>query len=125
MPQATRPPPVTLPHVERRRTLSLSALWAVVCVALPVVASLEPSISTFDVAYQVRAGDLMLKTHHLLRHDVLSFTAAGRPWTDQQWGSQIILALAWRAGGWAALHLLRAALVGVIYLFVYLACRKA
>jgi hypothetical protein len=125
MSQATRPVPATLPRAEGARTFPLSAVWAFVCVVLPVVASLEASISTVDVAYQVRAGDLMLKSHHLLRHDVLSFTAAGRPWTDQQWGSQIAFALAWRAGGWIALHLLRAALVGVIYLFVYLACRRA
>ena len=107
------------------RALTLPRLWAFTSVALPVVASLEASMSSVDLAYQIRAGNLMLFTHHLLRHDTFTFTAAGRAWTDQQWGAQIAFALIWRAGGWAALALLRAALVGAIYAFVYLACRRA
>src|SRR5438093_13567430 len=96
------------------RALTLPRLWAFTSVALPVVASLEASMSSVDLAYQIRAGNLMLFTHHLLRHDTFTFTAAGRAWTDQQWGAQIAFALIWRAGGWAALALLRAALVGAI-----------
>ena len=89
------------------RALTLPRLWAFTSVALPVVASLEASMSSVDLAYQIRAGNLMLFTHHLLRHDTFTFTAAGRAWTDQQWGAQIAFALIWRAGGWAALALLR------------------
>jgi hypothetical protein len=94
-------------------------------VALPVIASLEASLSSVDLAYQIRAGNIMLHTHHLIRTDPFTFTAAGRPWLDQQWAAQVVFALVWRAGGWAALALLRAALVGAIFLFVYLACRAA
>jgi hypothetical protein len=107
------------------RGISLPTLWAFTAVALPVVAALKASIATNDSAYQVRAGDIMLHTHHVLRADPFSFTAAGRPWLDQQWGAQVIFALFYRAGGWIALSLLRAALVGAIFLFVYLACRAA
>src|SRR5206468_8005541 len=87
--------------------LSLPSLWAFASVVLPIVAALRATIATNDLAYQIRAGNLMLFTHHLLRHDVFTFTAAGRAWTDQQWGAQIAFALIWRAGGWAALALFR------------------
>jgi hypothetical protein len=94
-------------------------------VFLPVVAALESSISTIDLAYQLRLGNLMLDSHQLVRADSFTFTAFGRPWVDQQWGAQVLLALVGRAGGWAGLALLRAGLVGLIFLFVYLACRAA
>src|SRR5205823_15102110 len=73
----------------------------------------------------LRAGDLMLRTHHLVRMDTFTFTAFRRPWLDQQWGAQVILAAVYRIGGWAGLALFRAGLVGLIFLFVFLACRAA
>jgi hypothetical protein len=104
---------------------TLPRLWAFVAVFLPVVTALAASLSTIDLAYQVRLGDLMLDTGKLIRLDNFTFTAAGAPWLDQQWGGQVLFALVYRAGGWAALALLRAALTGVIFLFVYLSCRAA
>jgi hypothetical protein len=106
-----------------RRHLSLAELWAFVAVALPVLALLLPRLSMIDLAYQVRAGDLMLQTHRVMHTDVFSFTAGGRPWLNQQWGAQIILALLYRAGGWPLLILVRALLGGAVAGFVFLACR--
>ncbi len=109
----------------RSHLLTMSQLWAFAAVALPVVAALRATIVTNDLAYQIRAGNLMLHSHHLLRIDTFTFTAAGRPWVDQQWGSQILFALVYRAGGWAGLAMSRAALVGAMALFTFLACRAA
>ena len=39
---------------------------------------------------------------------------AARPWTDQQWLAQVLLALGYRVGGWEALAVLRAALVAAM-----------
>jgi hypothetical protein len=105
--------------------LTLPQLWAFVAVALPIVAALEASLSSIDLAYGIRLGDLMLRTHLLVRTDTLSFTATGAPWLDQQWGSQLILALIHRFGGWAGLALARAMFVGTIFFFVQKACRAA
>lgn len=111
---------------ERAATrISISQLWVFVAVVLPVVTVLEARISTVDLAYHVRAGEIMLRSHELIRTDTFTFTAAGRPWLDQQWGAQVVLSLLHRAGGWATLALGRAALVGILALFVYLACRAA
>jgi hypothetical protein len=103
--------------------LSLSDVWLVTAVLLPVVAALEASLSSVDLAYHIRAGNDMLNTHSLIRTDTYTFTASGRSWVDPQWLSQLLFALVHRAGGWAGLHVLRAALVGAIFLFVVLACR--
>src|SRR5688572_9326840 len=104
---------------------TLPRLWAFVAVFLPVVTALAASLSTIDLAYQLRLGAVMLDTGELVRSDTFTFTALGAPWVDQQWGAQIILDLVYRAGGWAALALLRAGLTGAIFLFVFLSCRAA
>jgi hypothetical protein len=106
-----------------RRHLSLSGLWAVVAVAIPFLALLAPKLSTIDLAYQIRAGDIMLRTHHLLATDVFSFTSAGQPWLNQQWGAQVVFALLYRLGGWPLLVVVRALLAAGIGGLVYLACR--
>ncbi|MEX0832527.1 MAG: hypothetical protein WD276_01430 [Actinomycetota bacterium] len=82
-------------------------------------------MSTVDLAYNIRAGEIMLRTYDLVRTDVFSFTAAGLPWFDQQWAAQVLLAFVHGAGGWSLVAILRAGLVGAIYLFVYLSCRQA
>jgi hypothetical protein len=95
----------------------------VVAVGAPVVAMLLPLLSTIDLAYQIRAGDLMLETGSLLREDPFSYTARGRPWVDQQWGAQVLFAAIHRVGGWPLLIVTRAVLAGVVFWLVFLACR--
>src|SRR2546427_3542003 len=84
--------------------VSLAQLWAFAAVALPMIPAMA-LLGTIDLAYHVRAGELMLHTHSLIRTDGFSFTAAGRPWLDQQWLAQILLSVIFRVLGWRALGL--------------------
>ena len=45
-----------------------------------------------DVFYQVAAGQWMLAHHAVIRHDVFSYTVAGRPWLADEWGFEVLLA---------------------------------
>jgi hypothetical protein len=105
------------------RGLTLPQLWAFVAVCLPFVSAFGFPMRAGDSAYQVVLGNMMLRTHDLVRSDPFTFTMFGHPWLNQQWGDGIVYALAFRVGGWEALSVLRAGLVGVTFLFVYLACR--
>lgn len=49
-----------------------------------------------DVFYEVAAGRWMLAHHAVIRHDVFSYTVHGRPWLDEEWGFQVLLA--WLVG---------------------------
>ena len=100
-------------------------LWAVLAVLLPVLGSLLASLSTIDLAYHVRAGESILDTGALPSPDTFSFTAAGLPWLDQQWGAQVAFAAVFRVGGWALLAVVRALFVGLIAWLVFRACRSA
>ncbi len=95
--------------------MSLNRLWTFLAIALPVLAALLASLSSVDLASNLRAGDEILRTGAIPRTDTWTFTAAGQPWFDQQWGAQVILQAVFRVGGWTGLALLRAALVGITF----------
>lgn len=103
--------------------LSLPQLWAFSAVMLPMLGSLVARLDAIDLAYQVRAGEIMLQTHRLLDHDVWTFTVRGAPWLNQQWLAELIFGFAYDLGGWIALDLLHSILIGLVSLFVFKACR--
>jgi hypothetical protein len=106
-----------------RSPVSLDVVWTVIAVALPVAATWLSRTQAVDLAYQVRAGGVMLDTHHLLTTDQFTFTVAGHGWLNQQWAAEVFFAMVWRAGGWDGVALTWGLIVGAISLFVFLACR--
>jgi hypothetical protein len=100
--------------------MGLNRLWVFLAVALPVAASLLASMSTVDLAYHLRAGAEILSMRAVPTVDTWTFTAAGQPWVDQQWGAQALFAVTERLGGWTGLAILRAALTGIIFACVTL-----
>lgn len=95
--------------------MSLRALWWFLAIALPVLASLIAKLSTVDLAYQLRAGAEILASGRVPIVDTWTFTMAGQPWFDQQWGAQILLRLVETVGGWIGLAVVRALVVGVVF----------
>ncbi len=103
--------------------MTLPRLWATLAILLPVLGALLANLSSVDLAYHLRAGTEILAGAGIPARDTFTFTAAGEPWVDQQWGAQVILATAYRLGGWTGLVILRAALVGLLFGLVFVACR--
>ncbi len=91
--------------------LTFERLWIVLALALPTLLSLLVALPAVDLAYQVRAGELILSSGAIPTVDTWTFTAAGTVWADQQWLAQVLLALGYRVGGWEFLAVLRAGLV--------------
>jgi hypothetical protein len=91
--------------------VSFARLWLFLGVGLPVLAPM----STVDLTYHLRAGAEIIATRSIPVVDSWTFTAAGQPWVDQQWGAQVVLAGARAAGSWTGLVLLRALLTGAIF----------
>jgi len=118
---------VTATEVEattaRTRRRPIDVAWASLVVLIPVVVALLSRMGTTDLTYHIRAGEGILATHALPRVDTYTFSVAGAPWLDQQWGAQVVLALGHRYGGFSTLAFLQAALIGLSFWFIYLACR--
>jgi hypothetical protein len=118
---------VTTTQKERPRGrsfgLTFGQILVFAAIVLPAVVTLRASMATIDLAYQIRAGEIMLNGHHVLRTDPFTFTTFGRPWLDQQWGAQVLLAQIFRWGSWELLDLTRAAVVAAAFWLLYVACR--
>ena len=93
-------------------------------IALPVLATLIGGLATVDLTYLIRAGNEIFTTGVIPNADTWTFTAAGLPWVDQQWGAEVVLAAVFNVAGWTGLVLLRAVLVGIIFGCVYAICRR-
>jgi hypothetical protein len=68
-------------------------IWALV---VPIGFSGRLINSDGDLARHLRLGELMLSHHELLRTDVFSHTAAGKPFLACEWGSEVAYAAAER-----------------------------
>jgi hypothetical protein len=104
--------------------VSLRALWSYLAIGLPVLAAFLAPMSTVDLTYQLRAGAEMLATGAIPAQDTWTFTVAGTPWFDQQWGAQIILRLVEQLGGWTGLVLVRAGVTATIVGSVFYVARR-
>jgi hypothetical protein len=78
-----------------------SALW------LPVV------LGNSGTLWRITTGDWILAHWAVPALDTSSFTAFGRPWVAQEWLSEVVLALAYRAAGWNGLMVLVTGLIFV------------
>ena len=78
-------------------------------IALAFRALLMPAQN--DTFWNLRDGMNILRTGHVPRADAYSFTAAGAPYTDHEWLSQVLLALGHRLAGMPGVELVAAASV--------------
>lgn len=100
--------PLSVPARHRR--------WLVAGLALlPIVLFRAGSLGASDTFWELRTGLLILDRGALPTYDTLSWTAAGWPWRINSWGFDVLAALAYRAGGLAAVGLLSAALLMTVY----------
>ncbi|MEW5684392.1 MAG: hypothetical protein AB1942_05705 [Pseudomonadota bacterium] len=98
------------PSVSRRSATSALRLdpWAMAA-ALVVFATmaLRPGIlDDGDTYWHLAVGAWMLEHRQVLDHDIFSFTAAGVRWISHEWLSEVLMAGAWRLGGWSGLVVL-------------------
>ena len=105
--------------------MSLGQLWTFLGIALPALAALLVPMPAIDLAYQLRVGADILAGRGIPTQDAWTFTVAGTPWLDQQWGAQAILAAVYGAAGWTGLAILRAALVALTFGLLLAAVRAA
>lgn len=65
-----------------------------------------------DTYLHIAAGRWMLTHGQILTYDPFSFTRHGAPWSAQEWGSDLLIAATFRAGGWSGLVVLTAICFG-------------
>jgi hypothetical protein len=94
-------------------SLSLPLLVGLaVFVALANVNGL-PLLADPDSHWHIAVGRWILDNGAVPTVDTYSYTFTGQPWIAKEWGSQVLLALAYEAGGWGGVVVLAAAAFAV------------
>jgi hypothetical protein len=102
--------------------LTAPRLWVVIALGAIAVMQLALAPNAIDLAYHVKAGELMVRNHELLRTDMLAWPTAGRPWLDQNWGAQLLLYGIWRVGGFPLIAVASAFCTVTAWALVVAAC---
>jgi hypothetical protein len=88
------------------------ARGALLVVTLLVVATIAlSSLTVFDFWWYLASGQRILETRSVPTTDPFSSTAAGRPWVNHMWATQVLFTLLWERWGRLALIALKTATV--------------
>lgn len=86
--------------------------------ALVLIATLTMAVrvpTSPDMWWHLRCGEVQWQTRSILRADIFSHTAAGRPWINQSWLPQVAMYGLYALGGFGALALAVAAMVTLTF----------
>ena len=88
-------------------TAGRAARGALLVATLLTVATIAlSSLTVFDFWWYLASGQRILETRSVPTTDPFSYTAAGRPWINHMWATQVLFTLLWERWG-------RIALIGV------------
>lgn len=94
-----------------------TTLTAVVLAALAAALAMLQAPSDSDLFWHLSQGEWTLDHGAVLDKDIWSFTRDGTAYNTGAWLGDVVMALAYRAGGWIGIDALRAILVGVAAFF--------
>lgn len=98
-----------------RSSWALSLPLVIGCVVFVALANWNglPLLADPDSHWHITVGNWILQHGTVPTVDSYSYTFTGQPWIAKEWGSQVLMALAFDAGGWGAVVALCAAGFGV------------
>jgi hypothetical protein len=94
-----------------------TTLTALLLGALAAALALLQAPSDSDLFWHLKQGEYTLQHGQILDRDAWSFTRIDTPYNTGAWLGDAVMALAFRAGAWVGIDLLRALLVGVAAYF--------
>jgi tetratricopeptide (TPR) repeat protein len=78
-------------------------------------------LSDRDFWEHLKAGEIMVQNHAIIKHDVFAYPRQNKPYlATQSWLSEIILYLVWHAAGYKGIIILRIVLVMLTFLLLFL-----
>jgi len=72
-----------------------------------------------DTGYHIRAGEFIIKTFSIPRHDIFSFLTPALPWTAHEWLSEVIMAIIHKAFGITGVAIFFAFIISSVYYLLY------
>jgi len=117
-PVIAEPDPAAPSGDRRPRRPSLSQL-VVGAALVAVLVVLCRRVGDPDFWWHMQVGSLLVDHGRLLSHEQFTYTVAGRPWYDQEWGSEVIGWLIFHWGGFLAFSLAYTAVTWLGFWFIW------
>jgi hypothetical protein len=89
-----------------------------------IYAMYHPDLNDPDIWWHMRNAQLLIQHHQFPRVDTYSFTAAGHPWINTEWLSEIPFYFAYRAFGLVGLKSISFFILNAIFLLLLYLCYK-
>ena len=114
--------PSRRPAVSRHLSAELAFALTFGAVVFALVLWFPGVLRDADTLWHITTGEWILAHRAVPVVDTFSYTRVGQTWAPQEWLSEVILALAYRAAGWNGLLMLTAAAagstVGIVALYI-------
>jgi hypothetical protein len=81
-------------------------------------------LSDADTGWHIKAGEFMLDTFSVLRHDIFSFTTPPLDWLNHQWLSEVIMALIHQSWGLTGIVIFFALIISFTYTLLFRLMQK-
>ena len=110
-----------------RATTSFLAVLTLALIGMQFVFTMvQPDLNDPDIWWHIRNAQYLVQHHQLPRQDMYSFTAAGRPWVNTEWLSELPFYFAYRSYGVSGLKALTFVLPSImILLLLYLSFQES
>jgi hypothetical protein len=102
------------------RGLRLRHLWAIVPIAVAWFAASIDYIEPFDFWWNVKSGEIMTRTGEFLGTDVLVWSPIREPYSNPQWGSQLLFYWVYALSPYLLLTLRALIITGTVGLLLWL-----
>jgi hypothetical protein len=100
-------------HPQSDRTPSALPAFAAAAVLAAIVLFVPAVLNDSDTYWHLATGVWILDHRQVPQVDIFSYSRPGAPWVAHEWLSEVFMALAWRAGGWAGLLIFFAGSLGL------------
>lgn len=81
-------------------------------------------LSDCDTGYHIRAGEYILNTFSIPRHDIFSFHVPSIPWTAHEWLSEVIMAVINHFAGLTGVAVFFAFVIALVYYVMFRVVRS-
>jgi hypothetical protein len=72
-----------------------------------------------DTGYHIRAGEYIIDTLSIPKHDIFSFISPPLPWTAHEWLSEVIMAAIHRAAGLTGIVIFFSFMISLVYYLMF------
>ena len=94
-------------------------LFLVVFLVLTFSPAGKNMLADADTGYHIRAGDYILETRTVPKHDIFSYHSPPLPWTAHEWLSEVVMAVLHRISGLTGVVIFFSLLISLTYALLF------